>query len=255
MKRHFLIIIVGIILAVVGVILAFALTFWFIADPVSEAVEEMVFTSAGTQQIQLDEGDYQIWVDSDLFGFTGAVTITDSEGNLIWLGPDEGTLESINDVRNYGEFEIPTDGTYNVTTMDSGTLYITEPLDINVGGIFGSICGGLVVALVGGIMFLVGLIMLLSERKATPPAPAPYPPPGQYPPQQQPPPQQYPPQQQPPQQQPPQQQPPQQYPPQQQPPPGQYGAPPQQSPPPYQPPPAEQPPPSAPPTEKPPPEE
>ena len=153
-----MIIIVGIILVVVGVILAFALTVWFIADPVSEAVEKMVFTSAGTQQIQLDEGDYQIWVESDLFDFTGAVTITDSEGNLIWLGPNEGTLESINDVRNYGEFEIPTDGTYNVTTMDSGTLYITEPLDINVGGIFGSICGGLVLALVGGIMFLVGLI-------------------------------------------------------------------------------------------------
>ena len=238
-KRHFLIIIVGIILVVVGIILAFALTFWFIADPVSEAVETMVFTSAGTQQIQLDEGDYQIWVAYDAFEYTGIITITDSEGNEIWMGPEGGTRESINNVNNYGEFEIPRDGTYNFATQGPGTFYITEPLDINVGGIFGSICGGLVVALVGGIMFLVGLIMLLTERKAAPPAPAPYPPPGQYPPQQ-PPPGQYP---------------PQQYPPQQQPPPGQYGAPPQQAPPPYQPPPAEQPPPVVPPTEEPPPEE
>jgi hypothetical protein len=244
-KRHFLIIIVGIILAVVGVILAVALTFWFIADPISDAIETVDVGMGGTELVQLDKGDYQMWVEGDFFGFSGPITITDSEGTVIWVGPDEGTTESINDVTNYGEFTIPRDGTYNITSTSSGTLYITEPLDINVGGIFGSLCGGLIMALVGGIMFLVGLIMWLKERKPAPPGPPPYPPPSAYPPQQ-PPPGQYPPQQQPP---------PGQYPPQQQPPPGQYGAPPQQAPPPYQPPPAEQPPPEAPPVEGPPPEE
>jgi hypothetical protein len=236
-KKHTIMILLGIVLVIVGIVLAVGMMLWMIKDPADNAVETLVFTSAGTQQVQLDKGDYQMWVLDDLFGWYGTVTITDSEGTLIWDGSHDGTTESINSKTRLGDFKIPSKGTYNVTTDDTGTMYITEPISISVGGIFGSFCGGLVMSLVGGILFLVGLIMWLRDRKPAQPVPAPYPPPGQYPPQQQPPPGQYPPQQQPP---------PGQYPPQQQPPPGQY--PPQQQsvpapyPPPGQYPPQQQPP-------------
>ncbi len=226
MESHVKLLLVGVVIFVVGIVVAVALTMYQFEDPADAAVETLTYTSDGTQQVDLDKGEWQMWVAGSWWG-SPSVEIHDSSGSLIWASSDSGSTETINDNLKIGNFDIPSDGTYNVTVDSAGTYYITEPMSI--GGIFGSICGGLVIALVGAIIGLVGFIKLLGARKK--PAPAAYPPPGQYPPpqyQQPPPPGQAPPQGYPPQQPPPGQAPPQGYQPQQ-PPPGQ--------PPGYQPPP------------------
>ncbi len=232
------ILLVGVVVFVVGIVVAIGLTMYQFEDPADAAVETLTYTSHGTKQVDLDKGEWQMWAAGSWWG-SPSVEIHDSSGSLIWASSDTGSTETINDNLKIGDFDIPRDGTYNVTVDSAGTYYITEP--ISIGGIFGSICGGLVIAMVGAIIGLVGFIKLLGARKK--PAPAAYPPPGQYPPPQyqQPPPSQapppgYQPQQPPP---PPGQAPPPGYQPQQPPPP------PGQAPPPgYQP---QQPPPDQPP--------
>ncbi len=198
MESHLKLLLVGILIFVVGIVIAIFLTIYQFEDPSDAAVETLVYTSYGSKQVDLDKGDWQMWVGGSWWG-TPSVMIHDSSGSVIWTSSDSGSTETINDNVKIGDFEIPRDGTYNVTVDSAGTYYITEP--ISIGGIFGSICGGMVIALIGGIIGLIGLIKLLGAKKQRP-APATYPP-GQYPPpqyQQPPPPGQYPPQQYPPQQ-------------------------------------------------------
>ena len=193
MESHLKLLLVGILIFVVGIVIAIFLTIYQFEDPSDAAVETLVYTSYGSKQVDLDKGDWQMWVGGSWWG-TPSVMIHDSSGSVIWTSSDSGSTETINDNVKIGDFEIPRDGTYNVTVDSAGTYYITEP--ISIGGIFGSICGGMVIALIGGIIGLIGFIKLLGAKKQRP-APATYPP-GQYPPpqyQQPPPPGQYPPQQ------------------------------------------------------------
>jgi len=215
MESYMKILLVGILIIVVGIGVAIFLTIYQFEDPSDAAVETLTYTTYGSKVVSLDKGDWQMWAAGSWWG-KPSVTIHDSSGGVIWTSSDSGSSESINNNLKIGDFEIPRDGTYEVTVDSAGTYYVTEPL--SVGGIFGSLCGGLIIALVGGIITMFAFIKMLGTKKE--PAPTPYPP-GPYPPpqyqQQQPPPGQYPPQQYPPQQYPPQQPPPGQPPPGQQP--------------------------------------
>lgn len=206
MESHLKLLLLGILIFAVGIVVAIFLTIYQFEDPAEAAVETLTYTSYGTQQVSMDKGDWQMWAGGSWWG-TPSVQIHDSSGSVIWISSDSGSSESINNNLKIGDFKIPRDGTYNVTVDSAGTYYITEPLSI--GGIFGTICGGMIIALVGGIIALFGFIKLLGAKKQKA-APAQYPA-GQYPPPQyQQPPPGYPPQQPPPPGYPPQQYPPQQ---------------------------------------------
>ena len=204
MKRHAILLLVGVLMIVIGIVLAVALPLMAIKDPADAAVKTLEFASGGgTQSVQLDKGTYDVW-HSGFTNFWGEVTITDGSGSTIFDSSEGGSTTTINGKFKLGSFDAD-GGSYNVSCDTGVTVYITEPID--VGGIFGGMCGGLLVAAIGAVVALVGFIMWLSSRKGQQVVYAQPPYPG-YPPQQYPAPG-YPPQPQPPQPQPPQPQPPQ----------------------------------------------
>jgi len=188
-----MLLVVGVLMIVIGIVLAVAIPLMTFKDPADAALKTLEFESGGgTQSVQLDKGTYEVWGLIDIIAFVGDVTITDGSGNTVFQGPEGDSTTSVNGKSRLGSFDAD-GGSYSVSCDARATVYITEP--INVGGILGGICGGLLVVAIGGVVALVGFIMWLSSRKGQQAAYPQQPYPG-YPPQQYPypgyPPQQYP---------------------------------------------------------------
>jgi len=185
MQLHVKLLVVGMVLMIGGVGAGLGLGFTLTQDPSEDAVETMYLRANENEVVRLDEGEYQIWVDTNWFDFEGTVTVKDAFGSTVWSGPDSTTTETWNNLVRVGTFEAKSSGFYNISTDSSGTYYITEPIS-NGPHIVWAVCGGLLVGLIGGIVFLVGLLKLLSVRRPGQTMPPMYPP-SQYPPPQQPP--------------------------------------------------------------------
>ena len=194
MEKFLKIIIVGVIILVIGISLAIVVPVSSLT-PQEAAVETLEYGyGGGTRTVNLGSGDYEVWAELPIFSYYDEVVIRDMSGHEVFRGSSEDSTASINEVEKLGSFEA-SGGTYNVTSDFEGTVYITEP--INVGGILGGICGGMIVAAVGGLLIAIGFLLWLRGKMREEPRQAyQQPPPGypQYPPQQYPP-QQYPPQQ------------------------------------------------------------
>jgi hypothetical protein len=182
MKRHVVLLVVGLLLIVIGVVLAVAVPLMTYKDPADAALKTLDYgIGGGTEPVQLDKGTYEVWGLIDLISFNGEVTITDGSGDTVFSSSGSESTTSVNGKARLGSFDAD-GGSYNVSCNNHATVYITEP--INVGGILGGICGGLLVAGIGGVVTVVGFISWLSSRKGQQQAAyAQQPPPG-YPPQQ-----------------------------------------------------------------------
>jgi hypothetical protein len=183
-------IIVGIVLLIVGIIMAVgAMTVGF-KDPSQDNVATLNFEGDsvwGVSYVEpldasLDKGDYNLWYESGIFGSgsPGELTITDSDGNVIYETPVMRQTESFTkngkEYTKACEFTVKNSGDHTFSVEDSCTLYVTEP--INVGTSLG-ICGvGVILLIASGIIILVGIILVFTSKKKAQPYPPQQPPPG-----------------------------------------------------------------------------
>jgi len=179
-KYPVILITIGSILAIVGVILTIVMFFFAVGDgnPAKDAEWEGHFNAGGEQQsADLDAGDYDVWCEA--VEDPGEVTIKDGSGNVIFRDTMQGGDSiTINDVeyRKLGEFKAKSSGSYTVETEQSGTVYITPPIDI-FGGIAIACSAGCVTLLIGLGLVAVGYLTWARRDRIIHPGPG-YPPPG-----------------------------------------------------------------------------
>lgn len=173
------VLIVGIILLVVGIIIAVLSLGTTIKDPSEEAKETLVYDYGDSKTVNLDKGEYDIWYEEEEalwidLGDPGDVTVRDSGGSVVYETSSGSGSESVtvNDrtFRKKGSFEIDSSGEYTISTESSSTLYITEPIDVATG--LGLCIGGAVLGVIGGILLLVGIILFFTRKKRAPMPPA-----------------------------------------------------------------------------------
>ncbi|GEM_PF-5988952 len=99
-------------------------------DPGEDALETLTFDEAGSKNVMLEEGEYEVWREEgdDL----GDLAVTDEEGNSVFQrdesqtitidrpGSRERTYEKV------GDLEIKERGNHTFETDESCTLYVTE---------------------------------------------------------------------------------------------------------------------------------
>ena len=172
MVKPKIVVLIGIILLVGGIVGGILSIFGTIKDPSEEAVETLTFEYSlyGTspQTISLDKGEYDVWCASGLFGYgiPSDLTVEDSSGNVVYDGPgSSGESITINDQEyaKLGSFDADSSGSYTVSTDDSCTLYITEP--ISIGSTLGLCLAGVIIGIIGGIVLLIGIIMVVRSKK------------------------------------------------------------------------------------------
>lgn len=170
------VLIVGIILLVVGIIIALLSFGGTLKDPSEEAKETLVFEYPDySRTVNLDKGEYDIWYEEEEalwidLGDPGDVTVRDSGGSVVYETSSRSSSESItvNDrnFRKKGSFEVDSSGQYTISVETSSTIYITEPIDVATG--LGLCFGGAALGVVGGIIMLVGIILFFTHKKRAP---------------------------------------------------------------------------------------
>ena len=96
--------------------------------------------------------------------------IKDSNGRVVFRDSIGTNYEkiTINGVVyvKVGSFKAEKQDTYTVTVEQASTLYITPP--IKVSGIIESVCGGVIISIIGGILLVAGIIFWFKEKKKIP---------------------------------------------------------------------------------------
>jgi flagellar basal body-associated protein FliL len=163
-KKHVKVLLIGVVVFVVGIVLAIAVPLMLIKDPADEARHTLDYSTAGSKLVDLGKGEYDVWTEEYWLGGTASVEITNTATDeLVFSGPDSDTTETMNGKVRVGTFKVTTSGEHRVYADGSTTVYITDP--INVGGLLGGMCTGFIVALVGAIIGAVGFFMWLGARK------------------------------------------------------------------------------------------
>ena len=176
MSTPFKVILFGIILIIVGAIVA-ALSFGSVLrDPSEESKATLEFEGSSyygipSESAYLEEGDYDIWYPTDEYdwidtGDPGNVRIEDSNGGTISLDDSSGTETiTINDqsYEKAGSFKIENSGQYTFTVSNECTLYITPEID--VGTTLGLCFVGVIIGVVGGIVLFIGIILIFTRKK------------------------------------------------------------------------------------------
>jgi len=157
--------IAGIIIFLVGIFGGIGLTVYGFrstigSDPASDYHHKL--TSSG-ETIQLSKGEYDIWYDGlSLYD----VELRDEYGSSITIDVPSMS-ESINSRTKYGSFEITSPGQYVLTYGGGSTVYITDPISVGggLGLVFGGICGGIFVTVLGVVLTIIGAVTLSRSRK------------------------------------------------------------------------------------------
>jgi len=174
--------IIGTILLIIGAIIGVAGFFNTFKDPSKEAKKTLIVGSPDySNTVYLDAGEYDIWYEETSGFFSwgpGDISITDSNGKIIYSTPSARYTESISvnnkNFKKEGSFSVDSSGTFNVTTENSCTLYFTEPISVATG--IGICVSGVILGIIGGIIMLVGIILYFSRKKQVQQPPPPPPP-------------------------------------------------------------------------------
>ncbi len=191
----------GLILLIGGIAGAITSFYVIIEDPSEVAVETLYFDDSDdapsyfnpiynstdlSETISLDKGDYEVWYEAEFFGLGGPreLTIHDSSGNLIYrkssfLGSSDSVSRNGKEYRRYCTFEIDESGDYSLTVDDPTTLYVTPPVNLDLGVGLGFMF--VIFGIIGVILMIVGAgLYFFKENKPSKPEQPP-PPPQQYP--------------------------------------------------------------------------
>ncbi|MCK4613429.1 MAG: right-handed parallel beta-helix repeat-containing protein, partial [Thermoplasmata archaeon] len=169
LKKHHWMIIGGTVLLVIGIVISIIMFTLLFKDPSEEAVWEGTYAEGekADKKVFLDAGKYDVWSkDYD----PGEVVIKDSNGRVVFRDSIGTNYEkiTINGVVyvKVGSFKAEKQDTYTVTVEQASTLYITPP--IKVSGIIESVCGGVIISIIGGILLVAGIIFWFKEKKKIP---------------------------------------------------------------------------------------
>lgn len=140
-------------------------------DPTKQAKHTLTYTeSIDTRSVRLDSGDYEIWYESGgFFSTTPVVTISSSQGMPVIPSPGASETVTVNnrEFHRLWPFKITSSGDYNISCSSEATLYITPPISV-MGG-FGICITGVLIAIVGGIVMIVGIYLHVKSKR--PPQP------------------------------------------------------------------------------------
>jgi len=149
------VLLLGIAMIVVGLFggIAASVLVRLMYDPVKDPVA----TIDGEGPVELKKGDYEIWIDeSDRMG---SLHIKDPQGNEVNVDSPKMSPSQKGYMADL-KFTAPESGTYYFERNDDTTLYIMEPQVNSIYTLeFGPCCGGLVIAVLGIIVVVLGLVI------------------------------------------------------------------------------------------------
>jgi hypothetical protein len=148
------VLLLGILMLVVGLVIALVVPVVMIDDPADVAVETMELGKMGSEQVNLPGGEYQVWADGSFGDHRDTVAVSDAAGTPVWSGPSVENPETLFGLQKLGVLKLP-DGVYNFTSVKATTLYVTEPID--TGGLGTIVLIGLVLIAVGVVLSALGL--------------------------------------------------------------------------------------------------
>jgi hypothetical protein len=155
MERHVVLIVIGVVIVLVGLVL-FAMGF-IANDPSMNAIETVKIPDpGGSERVTLEKRTYEVWIEvTEESGFIGDVGLETVDGYFLWEGASDGHIETIGEVQNIGDFKIDDPGIYRIYSNDGVKIYLTDPN----GGSSSITIAGIVLAIIGAVVLVVGIVM------------------------------------------------------------------------------------------------